>query len=527
LSQVDIAAQSARGSFVLLAGNLIQALTGLVFVIVVARLLGTNGYGQYTLALLIPLTIQTVVGSGVSSGITRYAAYHLSRGDVSMARRMTLNGIAFLISIGALLTIVAYAGAEYLDASILHRTDLSGVAEIASIAIFAQTLLQAATAGLLGWRSMGRISIANVVWGVLRLGVAVPLVLLGFSVAGAVLGYIVATLVSGALALFLLYVHLRRVEDGLPRMFLADAKSVLSYSAPLYLGSVVTTAASQYVLIILAVISSNSVVGLYQSASIMLIPVSITSTAIAQTLFPAFAHLEGTKADIGLAFKYAVSYTGFFVAPMIFFLAGAARPLFDVVYPATFSTGAPYLVLLSFASAPLILGFSILPSLFNGVGKTRLSMVFSLAYASLQVVLAPLFAIGLGLGVSGLIYSILLSSLGAVALGLRYSGIALNASIDWPRIGAITLASILSYAAVLLVGTVLLNSVVALLLDLVVFAAVYLTVVPVARGLDGTDLLRLEEVAAGSRPLRTLLNPLLAYERFVRRMILHEPPKVG
>jgi stage V sporulation protein B len=524
LSEIDIAAQSARGSLILLVGNLIQALAGLVFVVTVARLLGPNGYGVYTLSLIIPLTIQSLVGIGISSGITRYAAYHISKGESDIAKRITLNGILFLLGLGAILTAVTYVGVDYLNALILHRTDLSGVARLASIAIIAQTLFQTTIAGLLGWRSMEGISIANVAWGFLRLAIAVPLILVGFSVAGAVLGYVIATLVSGAIAFLLLYGRLRGVGAVLPRRFTEDVRSILLYSGPLYVGSVATTVASQYVLIVLADISSNSVVGTYQSALNVLIAISIMSAAISQTLFPAFAHLEGAKAHVGLAFRYAVKYNAFFVSPTIFFLAAAARPIFDVLYGTTFSLGVPYLLLLSLSNTPLILGFGILPSLFMGVGKPRLFMLFNLAYAASQIVLAPLLAIGIGLGVPGLILSILLSSLVALAVGLRYSFSELQASVDWPKIGVITLSSLLSSAAVLALGKIFLDSVLVLVPDLVIFAIVYLTLVPIGKGLDALDLLRLDDAIADSRVLRTFLRPVLAYELFISRVFWREPP---
>ena len=523
MSELDVAAESARGSFILLVGNLIQALTGVVFVIVVARLLGPSGYGSYTLALLIPLTIQSLVGSGVSTGITRYAAYHVARGEPEIARRMTLNGLLFLLLVGALLTLVTYAGGAYLDQTILHRTDLGGVAGIASLAILAQTLLGSATAGLLGWRAMKGISTANVVWGVLRLGIAVPLIVVGFGVVGTVIGYVSATLLSGLLAFVILIFRLRGYGKGLPRNFAGDVGSVLSYGTPLYVGSVVTTVAGQYVVIVLALISSNAVVGVYQSALNVLIPISITSGAIAQSLFPSFAHLEGMKADVGLAFRYAVRYTAYFVAPMIFFIAGAARPLFDIIYGASFSSGIPYLVLLALANIPLVLGYGILPSLFNGVGKTRVSMVFSFVYAVLQVAFASLMAIILGLGVPGLISSILISSLGASAVGLWYSGRMLQAGVDWLKIGALALCSLLSCVVIISVEAIVSDSAVALVLDLVIFAAVYLSAVPVARGLDSLDFSRLEGVTAGAGMLRVFLKPLLDYEQLVSKVTSGRP----
>ena len=54
---------------------------------------------------------------------------------------------------------------------------------------------------------------------------------------------------------------------------------------------------------------------------------------------------------------------------------------------------------LSFANISLLFGHGVLPSFFNGVGRPKFYMFFSLAGAGVQVVLAPLLSIVLGLGV--------------------------------------------------------------------------------------------------------------------------------
>ena len=50
--------------------------------IFVARLLGPDGYGLYTLAFLIPGILSLFVGLGVNISVTRYVAYYVSSGDV-------------------------------------------------------------------------------------------------------------------------------------------------------------------------------------------------------------------------------------------------------------------------------------------------------------------------------------------------------------------------------------------------------------------------------------------------------------
>src|SRR5207237_2480291 len=87
LSDIEVARRSASGSFILFAGNIISAAILTVTVIVVTRLLGPAGTGAYTLLLVFPNLLQSFVGLGINTGITRYAALHLSKGEPDVARR--------------------------------------------------------------------------------------------------------------------------------------------------------------------------------------------------------------------------------------------------------------------------------------------------------------------------------------------------------------------------------------------------------------------------------------------------------
>ena len=197
MSNVEIARRSTRGSFALFAGNFLTTAVSFVAITIIARLLGPSQYGVYTLSILIPSILLNFLGFGVSSGITRYAAYHLSQQRPDLAKRMTINGVVFLILFGAVLTGVSYVSAGFLSSVVLHRPEISSSVQLASLIIFAQAVFQASISALLGWSYMGDISITNVFQSILRLAIAVPLVVFGFAVFGALVGYVLSVALGG------------------------------------------------------------------------------------------------------------------------------------------------------------------------------------------------------------------------------------------------------------------------------------------------------------------------------------------
>jgi O-antigen/teichoic acid export membrane protein len=515
LSSLEIARRSARGSFALFAGNLLNTVISFVAIIIIARLLGPSDYGVYSLAVLIPGILLNLLGFGVNSGITRYAAYHLSQQEPDLAKRMTINGVVFILLFGAVLTCVSYASSGFLSDFVLHRPEITSLVQFASLLILAQAVFQAGVSALLGWSYMGKISVTNVFQSILRLAVAVPLVVLGFAVFGALVGYVVSVSLAGVLSLVLLLHSTGSASASPLEGFTSDVRMMLSYGRTVFVGQFAASISAQYVVVILAMIASNSFVGFYQSASNFVTAITLTSGAMTQALFPAFAHLEGTKGDLSRAFAYATKYMAFVLTPIIFLLMGASIQIISVPLGPSYSVASGYLVLLSFANISLLFGLGVLPSFFNGVGRPRFYMIFSVAGAGVQLALAPLLAIGLGLGVPGLIYSILVSNMVAVAIGLYLASRYFQARMDLQAALSILVSSILAFLAVLPLEMSGFNEVFVLVLEIAAFSAAYLTAAPLLRAIGPGDIETLGSALAGLGRFKSLVLPILAYERFI------------
>jgi stage V sporulation protein B len=517
LSQVEIARRSTRGSFALFAGNFLSAAFSFVTIVFIARLLGPSQYGVYTLSILIPTILLNFVGLGVNSGVTRYAAFHLSQGHPDLARRMTVNGVTFLVLFGVALTVVSYAGSGILSSAVLHRPEITSFVKFASLLILSQALFQAAVAALLGWSEMGNIGLTNILQGVLRLAITVPLVVLGFAVLGALTGYVVSVILAGVASIVILWRKMAGAKTRPMEGFVLDVRTMLSYGRTLFVGQFVGNISAQYVVVILAAIASNTYVGFYQSAANFVIAISLTSGAMTQALFPAFAHLQGTQRDVTRAFTYATKYTGFVLTPIIFLLMGSSIQIIQVSLGSSYGVASYYLALLAFSNISLLFGAGVLPSFFNGVGQPKFYMQFSVIGAVAQFVLAPLFTIVLGLGIPGLIVSTLASNMVTVVGGVYLASRSFKARVDIPACLSILVSSILAFLVVLPLEVSHSNQIVLLVLEIGVFAGVYLTAAPLLRAIGPEDLEILDSALVGLGRFKTIVLPILGYERFIMR----------
>ena len=162
MSEIDAARQSVRASLLLIFGNLTSTIISTLAVFVIARYLGPEQYGLYSLALA-PVSIFILLsGVGMNTAITRYSAYYLSRGEVNIARRMNGHAVEFLLLIGSLLTLISYVAAEFISTSILHRPEATQYVQLSSFTILGQVILQCTVASFIGWASAGYASLSNI-----------------------------------------------------------------------------------------------------------------------------------------------------------------------------------------------------------------------------------------------------------------------------------------------------------------------------------------------------------------------------
>jgi stage V sporulation protein B len=517
LSDVEIAQRSTRGSFALFAGNFLSTVISFVAILFIARLLGPGDYGLYTLSVLVPTILLNFLGFGVNSGITRYAAYNLSQGDPGVARRMTVNGATFVLMVGVALSAVDYLAAGFLAGAILHRPDIAPMLRISASFILAQAVFQSGVAALLGWSYMGKIGATNIVQAALRLGVVVPLLYLGYGVYGALAAYFVSVALGGLLAYSLLWRGMRGPIASRGH-FGPDVRTLLSYGRELFVGTFVTSISAQYVVLILAVIASNAYVGYYQSASNFIAAITLTSGAITQALFPAFAHLEGSGSDVARAFTYATKYMGFAITPIIFLLMGASLQIIRLPLGSSYATASTFLTLLALSNISFLFGLGVLPSFFNGMGRPRYYMLFSVSAAAVLFALAPLLSIVAGLGVVGLILSIFSANVVAVVIGLYLASRFLDAHVDLRACVSILASSLLAYLAVVAISRLHLEDAILLPVEIIVFVFVYLTAAPLLRAVGPEDLGILQSALSGLGRFQVVVQPVLRYERFVLRV---------
>lgn len=512
MNSLDVAKQSARGSIILFAGNFTATVLAAVTSIVVARLLGPEDFGLFSLALVVPTLLQSFTHFGTRTAVTRYVSYHISIGETEKASRYAQAAILFSLFAGVMFTIVSFASASWVSSVLLHRPALQPYVALASLTIFGQSLLLTGIAASTGWNSMGRASLSNIVQAGMKLMCSPILIIMGFGVSGAVIGHAASFLLAGATSVGLLYAHKVKIGFRSLAPIISDVKEMIGFGFLPFIGSILTGLSIFFVSVLLALVANNANVGYYQAATSMIIPISLLTTATASALYPAFASLHGTRGDTRSAFRMSVKYVGYLIVPSVFLLAATAPDLVDLIYGSSFSPAGNFLIMLSLAYTPIILGQTIIPNFFNGVGLTRLTLCVTGGGALVIFSLAPLFSVGLDLGIPGLIYSIFVSNCIIAGVGLLLVVRRRLGSVDFRSVLAVLVSSAVGLAvcwSLAPFGSHLLN----FMFELLIFAIIYLTLAPIFGAMGPDDLATIAKSVDGIPLVGKILLMVLSYER--------------
>jgi O-antigen/teichoic acid export membrane protein len=509
---LHVAKQSAQGSIILFAGNLTATAGQTVASILIARLLGPGEYGIYALALVVPSVFQLFVSLGVNTAVTRFVAYHLSMNEPDEAKRFAESALLLTLLFGIALSAFCYLSAPAFSVYVFHRAYLARYVELASAIVCGQALLNTAIAAAIGWNAMGQASFANIVQAMIKLLLSPLLIVVGFGIFGAVAGQTLAAVMGAGIAVGVLYRSKIRSSRVSLQSLPSDAKLMMSYGLPAYSATILSGIWPYYLSIVLAEVVSNVVIGYYQAAYNFTVAISLLSGAAGSALFPAFTSLHTGKADLPKAFKMAVKYVAYATIPVVFLLAAAAKQLMVLFYGHSYSAGATYLEFLAFSAAPVLFGLTVLPSFFNGIARTRLTLVMVGLGAIVLFISAPVLAISLDLGVDGVILGLLLSNLVTSLVGVYLFRLQFSSWIDFRAAVSTLAAGVISFGLCYLVPNF--NSNVLILVSkLAVYLVAYLTLAPLLRAVSYEDLETLGVALAEMPVLRMPIRMLIAYEK--------------
>ncbi len=522
----DIGKTSTKGSFHYLWGLVLSTVISAVGSIFVARLLGSDQYGLYTIVLTAPTLIVTFRDWGINSAIIKFTAQYRAENRTAEIRSIFLTGILFEIILGLVLSVVSFLFSGFLASNLYNRPSIAPLIEIASFSILTGALITAATAAFTGFERMELNSAILVLQSVLKTTLLIALVLMGFGVSGATIGFVVSSFIGGLFGVALFW----KLYSDLPKSFehrleiKAYLTTMLTYALPLSFSAILSSLLPHFYSFLLPIHYStdNTMIGNYGVASNFVVLISFFALPITVMLFPAFSKLDPLKDKEALrqVFRYSVKYASLLVVPVTTLVMCLAIPEVYTLFGGTYSAAPLFLVLLAAQYLFTTFGSLSIGGLLSGQGDT--SFIFKMAILTVGIGF-PVGYVGIiYFGVLGLIVTSLIAGLPSLLWGLLFVRKTYGVSVDWLSSAKIVVASAL--AGSLTFGTVsIINypSLIELVLGTAIFLVLLVPLILLVKAINRSDIAKLRGMISGLGRVGRIFDSILrVIDRIMRRLKL-------
>ena len=505
---------STRGGFYLTLGSLTSIIVSVLSVFIIARILGSELYGLYTLSTVFPSLLLLFTNPGINQGIIKFSASLRVKEEKHRLQKLMLHSLSFSLILGFIGFLACFIFSGQFATHILNRSEATGFIQIAAALVIFQATYDTINSAFIGVDKTEYNATLTILQAVIRAVIAPALVILGLAITGAVIGYVFSYVLVCLLGLYLflskIYKPLKCLSNN-SNDNSNDLRMLIRYGFPLYISVLISGFIVQYQNIILAFFTSNYAVGNFQAALNFTIFLTSLSLPIANILLPAFSKLEEKKEAVKEFFKISVKYTSLLILPIAILLMIFAEEIVPIIYGEGYELTASFFLLYGFMYFLMGLGFTVLRSFFNGLGQTKINLRITLVNAVILLVLAPILT--WSIGVNGMILSLILGSLFSTLYGLYAAKKLFSVEIDRKMVARIYLAVVISALPLLIMKQIpLFNNLIKVIIGLLTYLAVYLLILPMIKVVSPTEIQEIKRVVGKVKLLKYLALPILYCE---------------
>jgi len=478
--------------------------------LVIARVLGPEGYGIYSLVLTVPSFLIAVSDLGLTTALIRYPSKY--PGNVGP---YISSGLVLLTSSASVVSVAGFILSEPLARYIINRPEYSGLIALTAPYILTYPLLSASRSSLIGVGSRGRAALVEPLYNTLRVALSLTLAL-AYYVRGAVLGFVLASTISSAISLAMLVTSVRGLNLRVSKEVLLD---MLKFSLPLYATSVLASLLSTYTTVVMSRAFSDPEIGNYRAAANLLSVISVAIVPFSTAFLRVFS---GARSGIELAevFKDSIRYVSLFSVPLTVFSFTCSVDIVRVIYGRRYVEAPEYFRVLVLIYALTLVGSHALGPALNALGETRYVLASNVVGALVYLPTLYLLAHKVGLVGVAVAYVVLQAVTTVAQLYLLSRKIPLRLELG-KQIKLLAVSAIASLPLLLVVttGTEFLESLASLLVKFLIYVAAYLSAAAALDVVGVSELRVLKTLATELGVFGKLLSPMLWYLNTLIRLL--------
>jgi O-antigen/teichoic acid export membrane protein len=499
----EAAINTERGMRNLFIARLVRMIIAFSGMAVIARALGSNEYGVYSIAILVTTPFSLLADPGIGTALTRFISNAKSRDEKNIAEEYFASGFSLLIISGLIFSLLLFLLSNTISVQILNRPNMDVYLQLISVTILLEVLYNGLQSTILGLNLSKYMIFFIPFRSVLNNLISIRLVYTGYGVFGALLG----TVISESLMVTLSFIIIiRKIPFKINFIKYNRIKEILLFGTPLILTTIVGVATDRFYDFVIVLFFNNSVYGNYSIAMSIAGLFSIFSFPVQTILLPLFSNrVFGTNSNIGKKmFLYSIKYTSTVILPIVFGAILFSKPFINLVLGETYPLAHLYFNAYVFRFVFVAIGSWSVGNFFRGVGDT----VTVLKYGSLDLLTIPLaYVMTLYFGAVGLIVSAYILSPIVYLYTLRILKNKYGIIFDWKSSLKIISIALISYAtSFFLIELMPVNDFLQILLGGTLFLLIYLFMIVKTRLIVKRDLMNVRSIVEGDPFIWTLLR---------------------
>lgn len=487
---VQLAKTVLRNSAYNFLGVFTTTFGGLIFSVILARMLGSELFGLYYLALSVGLFFLTFTTLGLHSVLIRYVSDALGRNNGDLARGYIKYIIKIKVVLTVFATLILLLLAKPMASYVFHKPDVYLPLIFISIYVLFQSSLDFVASLAISVQRFDFMTARYITYEAARILIIPSLIFLGYGIYGALAGLIISVLLALVVAIILIYKDCRYLFKGVALE--VDRPRVLRFLSYLTVGSVSGVIFTYIDSIMLGMFMPVESVGFYRIA-ISIIFAILSLVSISQVLLPTFTQLQ--DAEVSDAFNKLFRYSSMLSFPLALGLIFLSDPLIRMIYgseylPAVLPTRILALLIIIFP-------FGYFGTLFNAREMPEYPAKLVVVSSSINIILN--YVLILKYGIMGAAIATLISRcFNSISLGYL-SGRIFGIYPVWDVMYKPLISSMAMY---LLISSIPGPSGILSMLGSVVLAAVvYMLLMFAMKGADKGDLIYLSRAMGQERRL--------------------------
>ena len=512
----DMVKTSTRGGLILFVGQILSTFILAFGMTFVARLLGSENYGQFNAAQSVVQLGAIVITLGIQPALVKYTAQFRHENKLGHLKVIIETGILISLVSSITMCLLLNVLSGFLANDFYNSPEQEQFIRYLSLGLIGQSLTHIAMGITSGHERMEFRASINFVYSIIKSISSPVLVFIGFGTLGAVLGHALPQTIAGLYGVVLIVLLYRQLPStDAPFSHLEAAKLLLGYGWPIYLSSILGASLPHMYTTLVSKWAGDVLTGNYSAALNFGVLMSFVTIPIGTSIFPLFSKLDNTTNDLGFLYKNSVKYATLFGYPIACSIMALADQFTLIVLDDEWPFAAYFLRLYMLTFVFIGMGSICNVPLLNSQQKT--SAVFRTT-ATRFIVAVPLSLFMIyRYHVTGLITTVFLmvglnTILNYVAIK-KFFGFTLDYKFLVKMLG---LSAVSYFAGYSFVTYLVLDPWVELISGGILIVLIYLIGFILLRIFSKQDLNYLKKLAAGFGPLKPIINILVNFMmRFV------------